>query len=92
MLSGAIETITRWRPMILIEVKPGSRTAVWDFFNERQYRCFSLERDQLCAVTLAASFAANSGENFFWVPVESVRAWQEPGVVNLEQTNTWPNE
>jgi FkbM family methyltransferase len=80
VLEGAIETIARWRPMILTEVKPVSRTSVWDFFTGRQYRCFFLESNRLCPVTLMAGFATNSGENFFWLPEESVRTSQKPGV------------
>jgi FkbM family methyltransferase len=92
VLDGAGSTIERCRPTFLIEVKPPARAEVWNFFLARDYRCFFLERNRLCSVTLVADFAANSGENFFWLPAESVGISGQPGVVSVNKTSTWPNE
>ena len=77
VLEGAVETIARFRPNIMVEVKPLSRLAVWNFFLARQYQCFLLTNDGLKRVRTVGDFTASAKENFVWIP---------------DQSRTWPSE
>ena len=77
VLEGATYMIARYRPLILIEVKPRSRRSVWDFLSTRQYQCFLLENSGLQPLKAVGDFTASVKENFIWMP---------------DQGSTWPNE
>ena len=72
VLEGAIETIARCRPVILVEIKTTARPAVFSFLKDRQFELFYLLHGKLTAASDGVTVASASQENFFAVPSERV--------------------
>jgi FkbM family methyltransferase len=68
VLEGATETITRCRPIMLLEIKTVARPSVFAFFQDRQFRLFYLKQGKLIPVLAEMAEVTDQQENFFAVP------------------------
>ncbi len=68
VLAGALDTIRRCRPVILLEVKQDSRESVDRFFHECGYERYHLQGQRLQLLERGISHAPTDIENFFALP------------------------
>ena len=70
-VSGAMQTIQQWRPILLIEIRPASRPAFDDLFRRLRYQAFVVATNgQLVRVAKPLEQILAPSENVFAVPNE----------------------
>jgi len=70
VLTGGRKTITHWKPVILIEVKPPSRCFVDNFFKQHNYKLFTLSGQVLKPLVQDWTLDLSLPENIFALPAE----------------------